>query len=395
MFKISSDILSVSLIIILGIVSKNERIKMSLVRLIERLFTKNAKSTFIDADFPHDDKIFYQSFCKLMKYQYKAMQLNNMYRRRAMSELTKKEKFLLGKVGYFAKFDTIEDEHIAVNQKAITQLLLSETQNNDFFELKDVATDSQYLTPLSNITESLNHLVRDYNEYYFANEVKPLVDYILKEIDGISTSNEIDIIVPGSGAGRIAYEISKNVKNSKIFSIELNSLMYALNSSLYKCEEKLNIKPFILDYSNHLDLSDQTKSFEIITNKFEKPQNLELICDNFLKFIPCNTDNNKIGIVVTAFFMDTAENILEYMEKIESMKKYYKRVHWINIGPLKYGTRPKVVLTSNEWNIIRKERGWNDQSLNCDVDKEIGYLTNYSGLYKGRYSLLKFHSIYE
>ncbi len=39
------------------------------------------------------------------------------------------------------------------------------------------------------------------------------------------------------------------------------------------------------------------------------------------------------------------------------------------LGLLKYGTRPKVVLTSNEWNIIRKKEV--GMSLNCDVDKEI------------------------
>lgn len=134
---------------------------------------------------------------------------------------------------------------------------------------------------MSSITESLNHLVRDYNTEYFQNEVKPLVEYISKQIDSVSPSVEADVIVPGSGAGRIAYEISQKTTKSKVYSIEMNSLMYALNSAVFKSADVLKISPYVLDFSNHLSLENQTKSFEIVTNDFQKPENLELICDNF------------------------------------------------------------------------------------------------------------------
>lgn len=395
MFKISSDILSVIVIIFLGVITRNERIKMRLVGFIERILSRNTQpKTLVDKNYSRNEKILYQSFCKLYKYQYKAMQLNNMYRQRAISELSSKEKTLLLKIGYFEKFDTIDNGPIFGNQTSITKLITSEINKNPHFNVEDIKNDNSYVAPLLSITESLNHLVRDYNSEYFHNEVQPLVEYICKEIDSALLSIEADIIVPGSGAGRIAYEISRKATKSKVYSIEMNSLMYVLNSAVFKADEVLKVSPYALDFSNHLSLENQTKSFEIATKDFEQLENLELICDNFLKFVPANKDNDNAAIVVTAFFMDTAENILEYMEKIESLKKYYGKIHWINIGPLKYGTRPKVVLTSEEWTQIRKSRGWTDLHADCSTKNEIGYLTNSSGLYKGRYSLLKFHTIY-
>ncbi|KAL6933368.1 uncharacterized protein HGUI_02955 [Hanseniaspora guilliermondii] len=395
MFKVSSDILSVFIIILLGFVSRNERIKMRLVGFIERLLSKNVQSnSTVDKNYSPNERILYQSFCKLYKYQYKAIQLNNMYRQRAISELSNKEKALLQKISYFEKFDIIDNVPIFENEKSITKLMSAEINSHPEIDIEEIKDDSSYVAPLSSITESLNHLVRDYNAEYFHNEVKPLVDYITREISSVSNLAEADIIVPGSGAGRIAYEISNKTPKFKVYSIELNSLMYALNSAIFKTEEVIKISPYLLDFSNHLDLAEQTKSFEIHTKDFQKPENLELICDNFLKFIPGNKGNDKTGIVVTAFFMDTAENILEYMEKIESLKKYYKEIHWINIGPLKYGTRPKVVLTSEEWTKLRKIRGWSDLHVDCNTKDEVGYLTNSNGLYKGRYSLLKFHATY-
>lgn len=395
MFKVSSDILSVIIIILIGVVSRNERIKMYLVGFIERFLSKNTQpKSLIDKNYTRNEKILYQSFCKLYKYQFKAKQLNNMYRQRAISELSNKEKTLLLKIGYFEKFDTIDNVPIFENQTTLTKLMSSDINSNPHLDIEDIKNDNTYVAPLSSITESLNHLVRDYNSEYFQNEVKPLVEYISKEIDSVSLSTEADIIVPGSGAGRIAYEISHKTTKSKVYSIEMNSLMYALNSAVFKTEDVLKVSPYALDFSNHLNLENQLKTFEILSKDFQKPENLELICDDFLKFVPDNKVNDRDAIVVTAFFMDTAENILEYMEKIESLKKYYRKIHWINIGPLKYGTRPKVVLTSEEWTQIRRNRGWSDLHADCNTKDEIGYLTNNSGLYKGRYSLLKFHTTY-
>lgn len=395
MLGVSKDILSVIIIVLLGVVTRNERIKMRLVGFIERLLSRhNQPKSLVDKNYTRNEKILYQSFCKLYKYQYKAMQLNNMYRQRAISELSNKEKTLLLKIGYFEKFDTIDNIAIFENQTSLTKLISSEINFNSQLDIEEIKNDNYYVAPLSSITESLNHLVRDYNTEYFQNEVKPLVEYISKQIDSVSPSVEANVIVPGSGAGRIAYEISQKTTKSKVYSIEMNSLMYALNSAVFKSADVLKISPYVLDFSNHLNLENQTKSFEIATKDFQKPENLELICDNFLKFVPVNKNNDRDVIVVTAFFMDTAENILEYMEKIESLKKYYRNIHWINIGPLKYGTRPKVVLTSEEWTQIRKNRGWSDLHADCNTKEEIEYLTNTNGLYKGRYSLLKFHTVY-
>ena len=94
--------------------------------------------------------------------------------------------------------------------------------------------------------------------------------------------------------------------------------------------------------------------------------------------------------------MDTAENIFTYMDSIERLSEYCYELHWINIGPLKYGTKPKVQLTAKEFQELREIRGWKDtdNGLPSIDDSLSGYLTDKEALYQGFYRLVKFHSVF-
>ncbi|MCG8711237.1 hypothetical protein JHU04_004639, partial [Brenneria sp. 4F2] len=73
-----------------------------------------------------------------------------------------------------------------------------------------------------------------------------------------------------------------------------------------------------------------------------------------------------------------------------------KKLHWINAGPLKYGTRPLVQLNAVELRNLRNMRGWQDlqESYETDHTRSLtGYLTDYGSLFQCYYGLLKFHSI--
>ena len=102
--------------------------------------------------------------------------------------------------------------------------------------------------------------------------------------------------------------------------------------------------------------------------------------------------------MITAYFIDTAENLFEYMESIESLKQNCKDLHWINVGPLKYGTKPVIQLTADELSELRRIRGWETLSeiYLVDYKQELnGYLTDQKSLYQGYYGLIKFHSKFQ
>lgn len=85
--------------------------------------------------------------------------------------------------------------------------------------------------------------------------------------------------------------------------------------------------------------------------------------------------------------------MFEYLSSIEALKKYCKELHWVNVGPLKYGTKPLVQFTGDELSRLRKIRGWKDLVEEYEVDSSKGlngYLTDYESMYKDTMVCLNF-----
>ena len=96
--------------------------------------------------------------------------------------------------------------------------------------------------------------------------------------------------------------------------------------------------------------------------------------------------------MVTAFFMDTAENLIDYMDTINELtrgKNGVKNGYWINVGPLKYGTAARVELNAEEFAHLRKKMGWQDidNRISLDENQLVGYTTDKESLWQGYYGL--------
>lgn len=248
------------------------------------------------------------------------------------------------------------------------------------------------------VVEALGHLCRDWSPL-FENERSPLDKFINSRLKvSLRSCKETDalVIVPGSGAGRLAFSIAKNLPRCQVDSIEWSSLLYIFNQFALDYPDNITISPFSQYYSGHLDTKSQVRGMDIELKPVKRPENLTVHWGDFRQYTT-NNSHYKCISVCTAFFIDTAENLFEYFEAIEQLADHCDELHWINIGPLKYGTRPLVQLTTSELKELRALRGWEDQ---CEEivknyeDKLNGYLTDYESLYQGYYGLLKFHSIF-
>lgn len=240
------------------------------------------------------------------------------------------------------------------------------------------------------VNEAIAHICRDWHSDFDV-ERKPLREYILSRLKKLPKKDTL-VVVPGAGVGNMAYEIAKVNPHSRVDSVELSTLMYLCNEFVLGHNSSVTIRPYAQHYSCQLTAKDQMRKLTLDLSDFSKPANLNVHLGDFCKYQP--TEQYDQIVVCSVFFVDTAENIFDYFEAIEELKGYTKELHWINVGPLKYGTRPLVQFTAEELAKLRRLRGWKDIHCQDDVKNLNGYLTNKSSLYQGFYGSTKFHSVY-
>lgn len=236
------------------------------------------------------------------------------------------------------------------------------------------------------VVESLCHFARDWSKQH-QEEIDPLIKYMQDQLSSGLNMQDTTIIVPGSGLGRIAYEMYK-LKPKEVHSIEYSWLMVLMNEYIISQRAKENvdtIHPYIHTYSNHMSSDDQFRSVTL-----QKPdsinENFHIHQGDFNKFsLEPNSSN---VVIVTCFFIDTAENMIQYFESITNLaKKYPGKKRWINVGPLKYGTAAQVEFNQEEVSQIIQMFGW--KMSKKEQRQLLGYLTNKSGLWQGYYDVLK------
>ena len=157
--------------------------------------------------------------------------------------------------------------------------------------------------------------------------------------NNIFNKKDLKILIPGTGLGRLQYEISKLGFNT--VGIEVSYFMLLCTNFLFNKKNKINknlylIQPLIHNFNNiykeddpfkNISIPDEDISNELINNCGE----VNIIPGDFLSSF---NELNYWDCVITSFFIDTANNIIEFIEKIYKILK--KNGIWINCGPLLY-----------------------------------------------------------
>lgn len=320
----------------------------------------------------------------------------NSRRRKLFKLMSWRQQNLCENVGYLRKLDKI-DESIATNQKFLNTLADFAIENygltyKDFDYLQNHHNNQQTSASNYRVIEVLGHINRD---WIIDDEIQPLLSYITHQMNKIiSEKLKTCIIVPGSGLGRIAYEIAK-LGYAQVRAVEFSGLMHVCNQFIYKNQENHKIFPHVHTCSNFTDTRSQFTTNEI--KPFNKPDNLILDLQDFRNFeIDDKFDN---VVIVSAFFIDTAENLIDYFDKIKQLtmpmrNNNINHGYWINVGPLKYGSAAQVELNADEIKQIRKQMGWKDIDYRNEVDTRqlVGYVTNKQSFWQGYYGLTKWTS---
>ncbi|XP_013784162.1 carnosine N-methyltransferase-like isoform X2 [Limulus polyphemus] len=165
---------------------------------------------------------------------------------------------------------------------------------------------------------------------------KPILDeltYIFPEDQ--CNPQEIQVLVPGAGLGRLAYEIARHGYTCQGNEFSL-FMLFASNYILNKCKG-INlhcIHPWIHQSCNHFSSNDQTRpAYFPDVNPSDIPSQVDfsMAAGDFLQVY---TEPGTWDCIVTCFFLDTANNIVSYIETIYHILR--RGGYWINLGPLLY-----------------------------------------------------------
>lgn len=101
--------------------------------------------------------------------------------------------------------------------------------------------------------------------------------------------------------------------------------------------------PYVHWLSHHATSADLQRSVTF-PDQVSDPSSVSLVEGDFTTVFSENT--GQYDIIVTLFFIDTARNLISYIENIHRLLRPGGR--WINLGPLLYGTAPFVQLSLDE-----------------------------------------------
>ena len=169
----------------------------------------------------------------------------------------------------------------------------------------------------------------------------------------------INVLVPGAGLGRLMYEIAKLGFKSQGNEFSYYMLLcsnYIFNNTTKK--DEFIIQPLIHSFSNIKNEEIPFKKIlipdENLAEELSKTDTgeMSMVAGEF-----CRVYKDQINFfdsIVTCYFIDTANNIIEYIETIHNIIKIGGL--WINFGPLlyHYTDNPNEVSIELSWEEVKK-----------------------------------------
>uniref|UniRef100_A0A336MW75 carnosine N-methyltransferase n=1 Tax=Culicoides sonorensis TaxID=179676 RepID=A0A336MW75_CULSO len=274
---------------------------------------------------------------------YKTTSMNSVIKReKYLNSLSKKHQSLLEK--YRETLNRIRDaihanyQVIKVMIKTIDQLFLNDNEStycDNNSELCKVG-----LNEIERVQVTLKQIARDWStdgEDERQQCYKPIIDEVVNYFPPESTDvANIKILVPGAGLGRLMYELSYigYFCEGNEFSL---FMLIASNFILNRClvENEYKLYPYVHQYVNNLNRGDQTRAITFPdvspTQRPPKQGTMNMVAGDFLEIYK---DADYWDCVATCFFIDCANNVVDFIETIFNILK--PNGVWINLGPLLY-----------------------------------------------------------
>uniref|UniRef100_A0A914QXH5 carnosine N-methyltransferase n=1 Tax=Panagrolaimus davidi TaxID=227884 RepID=A0A914QXH5_9BILA len=194
---------------------------------------------------------------------------------------------------------------------------------------------------MSKVRSLFKQMTRDWSSEGAGERVSCYSRVIRGLVERFPTKNqrhEIQVLVPGSGLSRLAWDISRlgfsTLANEFDFSMIVMA-NYLLNSKLK--QNSLSIYPYIIERLNSWSYEDQVR--KVTVPDIDMSSNQLLTRENTFSFamgdfLEVFSDGEQFDAVVSVFFLDTAKNPVAYIRAMYNLLK--PGGVWINFGPLLY-----------------------------------------------------------
>ncbi|KAF7490878.1 Carnosine N-methyltransferase [Sarcoptes scabiei] len=204
---------------------------------------------------------------------------------------------------------------------------------------------------ISRIDSVLNQIVREWSSQGLSERDScflPIINAIEEYFPEKENRSQIRILVPGCGLGRLPFEIAKRGYSSQGNEFSLMMLLVA-NFILNKIKDidLYRIYPWVTQFSHNFRTDHQTNPILFPDNNPSNlPKNVDfsMLAGSFVDVYNNSKNRETFDCVTTCFFLDTASNIIEYIETIHLILKLDGI--WINFGPLLYhyaeGLEPSI-----------------------------------------------------
>jgi len=149
----------------------------------------------------------------------------------------------------------------------------------------------------------------------------------------------VRVLVPGAGLGRLLFDIAKqgfSCQGNEFSFYMLLASHFILNRTSAPLEYE--IYPYLHSLSNsysHADSLAAVRIPDILPSGISSNVDFSMVAGDFIDVYGYGPEHEgSWDAVVTCFFIDTAHNIVEYLEIIYKILK--PGGVWINLGPLLY-----------------------------------------------------------
>lgn len=178
----------------------------------------------------------------------------------------------------------------------------------------------------------------------------PLLSALATHLTHVAPSqrHRYRILVPGAGLGRLILDICAagyTVEGNEISYHQLLASYYILNCT--RSEGQHRLYPWALSFSNHTSRSNQLQSFLVpdvhpaaeleaspadVQSELHYSERMSMTAGDFCSVYRQAEYSDSFHAVVTCFFIDTAPNLISYIETIKHCLR--PGGVWINLGPL-------------------------------------------------------------
>jgi len=238
--------------------------------------------------------------------------------------------------------------------------------------------DNDENTSYDSAAQVITHIVRDWSAcgskirlslYGWCTDM--LQKYALRR-------DNLPVLVPGSGLGRLAYEIS-----GAGYPVEANDVSISMAAVAYRFlngrVRKGTLHPFCFDFL--VNEVDSGKRYDSITYpdievSIGSNRGFSYTIGDFVHTYGTQQHHRQHSAIVTCFFIDTATNIYEYLAVIRSV--LCSGGVWINVGPVQWHGNALIQPSCDEMKLLIE--GFGFEMLTWSLDsKPVNYRHNEDG----------------